>query len=51
MRMFQIIAAVILALVIFAVLKVMGFILKIAVGVALVGFIAGLVLARIFARR
>ena len=51
MRMFQIIAAILLALVIFAVLKVMGFILKIALGAALVGFIAGLVLARIFARR
>jgi hypothetical protein len=51
MRTFQIIAAVILALIIFAVLKVMGFILKIAAGVALVGFIAGLVLARFLARR
>ena len=51
MRTFHIIAAVILALVVFAVLKVMGFILKIALGVALVGFIAGLVLAWVFARR
>jgi hypothetical protein len=51
MRMFQIIAAVILALAIFAVLKVMGFILKIALGVALVGFVAGLVMAWVFMRR
>ena len=51
MRSFQIIAAVLIALLIFAVLKVMGFIVKFALGAALVGFIAGLVLARMFARR
>jgi hypothetical protein len=51
MRTFQIIAAVLLALVVFAVLKVMGFILKFALGAALIGFVAGLVLARMFARR
>jgi hypothetical protein len=51
MRTFQIIAAILLALAIFAVLKVMGFILKIAVGVALVGFVVGLAVAWFFARR
>jgi len=51
MRTFQIIAAVILALIVFAFLKVMGALIQFALGAALVGFIAGLLLARMFAKR
>ncbi len=51
MRAFPILAGIFLALVLFAVVKVMGFIIKLAFAAALVGFIIGLLLARFFARR
>jgi len=51
MRAFPIIIGIFLALTAFAVVKVMGFIIKLAFAAALVGFIAGLLLARMFARR
>ncbi len=51
MRVFPIILAVFLALVAFAVLKVMGFIIKFAAIAAVLGFVAGLVIARMWARR
>jgi membrane associated rhomboid family serine protease len=50
MRSLELLVAVILALIVFAVLKVMGVIIKFALFAALAGFIAGLVLARV-ARR
>ncbi len=50
MRAFPIILAVILALVAFAVLKVLGFLIKFALVAAVLGFIAGLAIARLFAR-
>lgn len=51
MRTFEIIAAVILALMVFAVFKIMGFIIKFALGAALAGFLVGLLVARMLARR
>ncbi len=51
MRAFPIILAVFLALIAFAVLKVMGFIIKFAAIAAVLGFVAGLVIARMWARR
>ena len=51
MRTFQIIAAVILALIVFAVLKVMGVIIQFALGAALAGFVIGLVIAFKFSKR
>lgn len=50
MRTFEIIAALILALIVLAVAKVIGLVLKFAFFAALLGFVAGLVLARMFRR-
>ena len=41
----------IFALIVFAFLKVMGALIQFALGAALVGFIAGLLLAQMFAKR
>lgn len=51
MRAFPILLGIFLALAVFAVLKVMGFILKFAFVAAALGFVAGLVIARMFDRR
>jgi uncharacterized membrane protein YuzA (DUF378 family) len=51
MRTIEIIAALLLALVIFGALKVIGLVLKFALIAALLGFFAGLVLARTLRRR
>ena len=51
MRAFEIIAAVILALIVFVVLKIVGLVLKFALIAAALGFIAGIVLARMFRRK
>jgi hypothetical protein len=50
MRTLEIIAAVVLALVIFAVLKIAGLVLKFAFIAGLAGFVAGLLIARLFRR-
>ena len=50
MRSFEIIAALILAVVIFFVLKVLGLLIKFAAIAALLGFVVGLVIARAFRR-
>lgn len=50
MRVFEIIAALALAAIIFIVLKVVGLVVKFAFIAALLGFVAGLVLARSFRR-
>lgn len=46
MRVFEIIAALVLAAIVFIVLKVIGLVVKFAFIAALLGFVAGLVLAR-----
>jgi membrane associated rhomboid family serine protease len=51
MRTFEIIVALICALVLFAVLKVIGLVLKFAAIAALLGFGAGLLLARMLRSR
>jgi len=51
MRAFPIIVAFFIALVLFAVLKLLGFLVKFALGAAVLGFVAGLVIARMLARR
>ena len=51
MRTAEIIAAVVLAVIVFAALKVIGLVVKFALVAAVLGFIAGLVLARSFRRR
>ena len=51
MRSFQIIAAIILALIVFAVLKLLGFLIKFALIAAVFGFVAGLLVSRLFIRR
>ena len=50
MRTFEIVAALIVAFVAFAVVKILGLFLKFALGAALLGFVAGLLLARLFRR-
>ena len=50
MKSFEIIAAIALALVIFFVLKVIGLVVKFALIAAVLGFVAGLILARTFRR-
>jgi membrane associated rhomboid family serine protease len=51
MRTFEIIAALIVAAIVFVVLKVLGLLIKFALIAALLGFVAGLLLARLFRRR
>lgn len=51
MRTFEIIAGLILAALLFIVLKVIGMVVKFALIAAMLGFVAGLVLARAFRRR
>ena len=51
MRTAEIVAAVLLALIVFVVLKVIGLVLKFALIAGLLGFIAGLALTRAFRRR
>jgi membrane associated rhomboid family serine protease len=51
MRAFPILLGVFLALAVFAVLKVMGFLIKFAAVAAVLGFAAGLVIARMLAKR
>ena len=50
MKSFEIIAALLLAAILFVVLKVIGMVAKLAAIAALAGFVAGLFLARIFRR-
>ncbi|MEO8301177.1 MAG: hypothetical protein ABI608_05250 [Rhizomicrobium sp.] len=50
MRSFEIIAALLLAAVLFVVLKLIGMVVKIAAIAALLGFVGGLFLARAFRR-
>ena len=50
MKSFEIIAALLLAASLFILLKVIGFVLKFALAAALVGFVAGWLLARAFRR-
>ncbi len=50
MRLFEILAALLLAGILFIVLKVIGLVVKFALIAALLGFVAGLVLARAFRR-
>ncbi len=51
MRNFEIVAALILAVIVFIVLKAIGLLLKFAAIAALLGFVAGLLLARAFKAR
>ncbi len=51
MKSLELIAALALAAIIFLVLKVIGLVLKFALIAALLGFVAGLVLARAFRAR
>jgi hypothetical protein len=51
LRTFEIIVALICAIVLFTVLKVVGLVLKFAVIAAALGFVAGLLLARALRRR
>ncbi len=48
MRMLEVIAAVILGLVVFVVLKIIGLVVKFALIAAVLGFVAGLLIARMF---
>ncbi|MDB5739652.1 MAG: hypothetical protein JWP16_692 [Alphaproteobacteria bacterium] len=48
MRTFEIIAALFLAAIVFIVLKVIGLVIKFALIAALLGFVVGLLLARMF---
>ena len=50
MRSFEIIAGLLLAAILFIILKVIGIVVKFAAVAALVGFVAGLLLARAFRR-
>lgn len=50
MRAFEIIVALIVAALVFVVFKVLGLLIKFALIAAALGFIAGLVLARLFRR-
>ena len=50
MRTFEIIAGLLVAALLFIVLKVIGLVVKFALIAALLGFVAGLVLARSFRR-
>jgi hypothetical protein len=50
LRNFEIIAALLLALILFVVLKVIGLVVKFALIAAALGFVAGLLLARSFRR-
>ncbi|HEX2760685.1 MAG TPA: hypothetical protein VHM27_09230 [Rhizomicrobium sp.] len=50
MRTFEIIVALIVAALVFVVFKVLGLLIKFALVAAVLGFIAGLVLARLFRR-
>jgi len=50
MRTFELIGALILALIVFFVLKVIGLVLKFAAIAAVLGFVSGLVLARMLRR-
>jgi hypothetical protein len=50
MRTFEIIAALVLAAIAFAAVKVLGLFLKFALIAAVLGFVAGLLLARLFRR-
>ena len=47
-RTLEIVAGLILALIAFVVLKVLGLVLKFALIAAVLGFVAGLVIARLF---
>ena len=51
MRTFEIVAALIVAVIVFVVLKAIGLLLKFAAIAALLGFIAGLVIARAIGSR
>lgn len=51
MRTFEIIIALIVAALVFVVFKVLGLLVKFALVAAVLGFIAGLVLARLFRRQ
>ena len=50
MRSFEIIVALLLATVLFIVLKLIGMVVKFALAAAVLGFVAGLLLARSFRR-
>jgi multisubunit Na+/H+ antiporter MnhF subunit len=50
MRTFEIIAGLLLAVILFAVLKMIGMVVKFALIAAVLGFVAGLILARSFRR-
>jgi membrane associated rhomboid family serine protease len=50
LRSFEIIAGLLLATILFIILKVIGIVVKFAAIAALVGFVAGLLLARSFRR-
>ena len=50
MRALEIVAGLIVALIIFFVLKVLGLLLKFALIAAVLGFVAGLLIARMFRR-
>jgi multisubunit Na+/H+ antiporter MnhF subunit len=50
LRRFEIIAGLLLAVILFAVLKVIGMVIKFALIAAVLGFVAGLLLARAFRR-
>jgi membrane associated rhomboid family serine protease len=50
LKSFEIIAGLLLAAILFVVLKLIGIVVKFALIAALVGFVAGLVLARSFRR-
>ena len=51
MRAFPIILAFFIALVVFAVFKILGFFLQLAMGAAVIGFLAGLAIAIWWSRR
>ena len=48
MRTFEIVVAILLAVALFAVLKIIGLVLKFAIIAAVLGFFAGLLIARLF---
>jgi hypothetical protein len=50
LKSFEIIAGLLLAAVLFVILKLIGIVVKFALIAALIGFVAGLVLARAFRR-
>lgn len=51
MRSLELIAALFLAAIVFIVLKVVGLVIKFALIAAVLGFVAGLVLARLFRKK